>query len=129
MEAALKREYILDNLCCPKCAAKIEKHVAALEGVSNVLVDFSVQKLTIETRNAGQWDDIMTRTGAVIKRLEPAIELRDMALFPNRETAKPDSVPASTWFRRLSLALGMALFVAGMVFDYVPSVTLPPTRI
>jgi Cd2+/Zn2+-exporting ATPase len=132
MEAVLKREYILDKLCCPKCAAKIEKHVAALEGVSRALVDFSVQKLTIEAQNAGQWDDIMTRTGGIIKQLEPGIELRDAVLFPGREAAKGkgDSVPVKTWLRRLSMALGMALFALGMVFDYVPSgalpVTLPP---
>jgi Cd2+/Zn2+-exporting ATPase len=127
MEAVLKREYILDKLCCPKCAAKIEKHVAALEGVSRALVDFPVQKLTIEARNAGQWDDIMTRTGGIIKQLEPGIQLREPVLFPGREAAKgkEDSVPVKTWLRRLSLALGMALFALGMVFDYVPSGALP----
>jgi Cd2+/Zn2+-exporting ATPase len=128
MEAALKREYILDNLCCPKCAAKIEKHVAALDGVSNARVDFSVQKLTIETQNAGQWDDIITRAGGIIKQLEPDIELRDSVLFSDRETkkGKKNSVPVKTWLRRPSLALGMALFVVGMVFDYVPPFALPP---
>ncbi|MDR1637343.1 MAG: cadmium-translocating P-type ATPase [Treponema sp.] len=128
MEAVLRREYILDKLCCPKCAAKIEKHLAALEGVSSALVDFSVQKLTIEAQNAGQWDDIMTRADGIIKRLEPAIELRDAALFPNREAEKgtADSVPLKTRLRRVSLGLGMALFAAGMVFDYIPAITLPP---
>ena len=128
METASKREYILDNLCCPKCAAKIERHIAALDGVSNAQVDFSVQKLTIETRDAEQWDDIMARTGGIIKHLEPSIELRDMVLFPNREMTKgkADSIPVSAWLRRISLILGMAIFVAGMVFDYVPSITLPP---
>ncbi|MDR2793143.1 MAG: cadmium-translocating P-type ATPase [Treponema sp.] len=133
MEAALKREYILDNLCCPKCAAKIEKHVGALEGVSRALVDFSVQKLIIETRDSARWDDIMTRTGRTIKRLEPSIELHDVALFPNRETAgaagtakSADSVPVKTGFRRTSLILGVALFVLGMVFDYTPSIPRAP---
>jgi Cd2+/Zn2+-exporting ATPase len=122
MEATLRREYILDRLCCPKCAAKIEKHVAALEGVRSALVDFSVQKLTIEAQNAGQWDDIMSRAGGIIKRLEPAIELRDPVLFPHQEAAKGkvDSVPVKTWFRRGSLALGMVLFVVGIVFNYIP---------
>jgi Cd2+/Zn2+-exporting ATPase len=128
METALKREYILDNLCCPKCAAKIEKHIAAIKGVSNVVVDFSIQKLTIETRDAGQWDDIMTHTGGIIKYFEPSIELRDMVLFPNREVTKgkADSISVNAWLRRISLVLGMAVFAAGMVFDYVPSIALPP---
>ncbi|MDR2633070.1 MAG: cadmium-translocating P-type ATPase [Treponema sp.] len=124
----IRKTYTLEGLCCPKCAAKIEKHVAALEGVSSALVDFSVQKLTIEAQNAGQWDDIMARTGGVIKRLEPAIELRDAVLFPNKTAAKEKtrSAAVTLWFRRVSLILGMALFVAGMVFEYVPSLTLLP---
>jgi Cd2+/Zn2+-exporting ATPase len=93
MEAVLKREYILDKLCCPKCAAKIEKHVAALDGVSNALVDFSVQKLTIETKDSGLWDDIVTRTGGIIKQLEPGIELRDFVLFPTGKRRRAKKIP------------------------------------
>jgi Cd2+/Zn2+-exporting ATPase len=123
-----RKTYTLEGLCCPKCAAKIEKHVAALEGVSSALVDFSVQKLTIEARNAGQWEDIIARVGGIIKRLEPDIELRDAEFFPNGETAedKADSPPAKSWIRRLRVGLGMALFVVGMIFDYAQSVALPP---
>ncbi|MDR2314742.1 MAG: cadmium-translocating P-type ATPase [Spirochaetaceae bacterium] len=130
MEAALKREYILNKLCCPKCALKIEKQVGALKGVSSALVDFSVQKLTIKARRAGQWDDIMARTGGIIKRFEPSVELRGFTPVPKQKTAEPvkDTKPApvKTWFRRISPALGMALFAVGMVFDYVPSIALPP---
>jgi Cd2+/Zn2+-exporting ATPase len=119
---------MLDNLCCPKCAAKIEKYVAALDGVSCALVDFSIQKLTIETRDSGLWDDIMARANAVIKELEPAVEVRDFALFPKKETAKRGEydVPVTEWLRRASLILGMALFILGMALEYVPSVSLPP---
>jgi Cd2+/Zn2+-exporting ATPase len=128
MEAVLRREYVLDNLCCPKCAAKIEKHVGALDGVSRALVDFSVQKLTIETRDSLLWDDIVSRAGEVIKGLEPDVELRDLTLFPNRATVKRDAaaIPPAEWRRRGSLALGMALFAAGMVLEYVSPVSLPP---
>jgi Cd2+/Zn2+-exporting ATPase len=127
MEAVLKREYILDKLCCPKCAAKIEKRVAALKGVSSALVDFSVQKLTIEAHSAGQWDEIMAGAKGIIKRLEPDIELRDPVFLPDRKAAKDTagSVPAKLWIRRLSLAFGMACFVLGMAFDYVPLIALP----
>jgi Cd2+/Zn2+-exporting ATPase len=135
MEAVIKREYILRNLCCPKCAAKIEKYVGEVEGVSRALVDFSVQKLTIETRaqNAGLWDDIMSRTGGIIKRLEPSIELeakfeaRGETLRPGGEKAKDNSAIVKKWFRRISLGLGMALFTLGMVFDYVPVFGAPPS--
>jgi Cd2+/Zn2+-exporting ATPase len=124
-----KKTYLLEGLCCPKCAAKIEKHVAALEGVRGALVDFSVQKLTIEAveaQNAGQWDSITARAGGIIKGLEPSIKLRDFALFPKKEAGGGDSVPAPEWLRRGSLILGVALFALGMAFEHIPSLTLPP---
>jgi Cd2+/Zn2+-exporting ATPase len=135
MEAVLKREFALDNLCCPRCAAKIEKHVGALDGVSRALVDFSVQKLVIEideTQNAERWGDIVTRAGAVIKGLEPTVELRDTVLFPQRKAAANgrEAVPVKKLLRRGGLILGAVLFGAGMVIDYVPALNtlagMPP---
>jgi Cd2+/Zn2+-exporting ATPase len=128
MEGVLKREYILHNLCCPKCAAKIEKHVGALKGVSRALVDFSVQKLTIETQDSGLWDVIMAHTSGIIKRLEPSIELCSAVSSPNRAAVKDKGNPAPVkkWLRRISLILSIVLFSLGLVFDYVPSITLPP---
>ncbi|MDR2447841.1 MAG: cadmium-translocating P-type ATPase [Treponema sp.] len=129
MKAALRREYVLHKLCCPKCAAKIEKYVAALEGVSRAVVDFSVQKLTIEAQNAGLWDDIMSRTSGIIKRLEPSVELRDMreeVLFPSGKAAKDTENPVAAWFRRAGIIFGISLFAFGMIFDYVPSISLAP---
>jgi Cd2+/Zn2+-exporting ATPase len=126
MEGILKREYILHNLCCPKCAAKIEKHIGALEGVSRALVDFSVQKLTIETQDSGLWDDIMLRTGGIIKGLEPSIELRDAVLSSGKAADNEHSGQVTKWFHRISLILGMVLFVLELVFDQLPSITVVP---
>ncbi|MDR1469915.1 MAG: cadmium-translocating P-type ATPase [Spirochaetaceae bacterium] len=136
----MRKSYVLDGLCCPNCAAKIERRVAALEGVSGAVVDFSAQKLmieaeeigTVEGRDPGQWDDLIARVGGIIKQIEPAITLRDAALPPQRDAAKgaargtaKDAVPVKTWLRRISLGLGMALFAAGMVFDNVSSIYIP----
>jgi Cd2+/Zn2+-exporting ATPase len=98
-----------------------------MEGVSRALVDFSVQKLTIETRDSARWEDILARTSGIIKRLESSVELRDRVLFPNRSVANDKARAASVkdWFRRISLSLGAILFVLGLVFDYVPSIPLP----
>jgi Cd2+/Zn2+-exporting ATPase len=126
MEGILKREYILHNLCCPQCAAKIEKHIGAMEGVSRALVDFSVQKLTIETQDSGLWDDIMLRAGGIIKGLEPSIELRDAVLFPGKPADNEHSGQVKKWFHRISLILGMVLFALGLVFDQLPSIVVVP---
>lgn len=35
MEAAIKKEFILEGLCCGNCAAKIERDVARVEGMAS----------------------------------------------------------------------------------------------
>ncbi|MDR1230533.1 MAG: cadmium-translocating P-type ATPase [Spirochaetaceae bacterium] len=133
----MKREFVLDNLCCPRCAAKIEKHVGALDGVSRALVDFSVQRLVIEVErhDAERWGEIVTRADAVIRGLEPSVELRDAVVNPQNSTlgstaTAREAVPVKKWLRQGSLVLGAVLFGAGMLIDYVPSINtlvgMPP---
>jgi Cd2+/Zn2+-exporting ATPase len=127
MEAILKREYVLQNLCCPKCAAKIEKRVNALDEVTSALVDFPLQKLTIEAKSASGWEDIITRTKKIIKDLEPSVELWEPEPFPNRKTADTKEAAPTKEKLRLALAIaGFALFAVGMACDYLSAVTLLP---
>jgi Cd2+/Zn2+-exporting ATPase len=125
MDTAVKREYTLQNLCCPTCAAKIEKHIQALEGVDQALIDFSSQRLTIEAKSADFWDDIMNRAERIIKDLEPSVELRNTASRPRERGAgaeldKNPPVSPRVLSRRLCLGLGGGLFAAGLI------VSLPP---
>jgi copper chaperone CopZ len=48
MEAALQREYILEGLCCPNCAADIDEKVKRLPEVKQASVDFPNTRLTLE---------------------------------------------------------------------------------
>jgi Cd2+/Zn2+-exporting ATPase len=129
VEAVLKREYILHNLCCPKCAEKIERHIGGLEGVSRALVDFPLQKLVIEARNAGLWDDIMARAGEIIRGLEPSIELCDAVPVPKEAAKGRVRVPARKRIRRAGLIAGMGLFALALALDYAPAAPAPPVRL
>ena len=44
----MKKTFRLEGLDCANCAAKIERGIAALDGVSNASVNFMTGKLTIE---------------------------------------------------------------------------------
>ncbi|MDR0562850.1 MAG: cation transporter [Spirochaetaceae bacterium] len=46
-----KKNYLLDGLCCPNCAAKIEAQTGRLAGVRNAAVDFSSKRLTLEVED------------------------------------------------------------------------------
>jgi Cd2+/Zn2+-exporting ATPase len=123
-----KRIYILEGLCCPRCAAKIEKRVGALDGVSQALVDFPVQRLTVKTQDSGRGDDLMARISGIIKRLEPAIKLRDTVPPASEAPAKDQghSGPLQEWGRLSILISSMVLFALGILFEYVPPVAVPP---
>jgi Cd2+/Zn2+-exporting ATPase len=43
-----KKTYVLEGLCCPNCAAKIDEQVKRLPGVRRASVDFPNTRLTIE---------------------------------------------------------------------------------
>jgi Cd2+/Zn2+-exporting ATPase len=124
----IKKTYILEGLCCPHCAAKIEKSVGALDEVSQALVDFPGQRLTVEARNAERGDELMARISGIIKRLEPAIKLRDAVPMAPEESAmiQKNSEPGQEWFRRSGLIFGMVFFALGIVFEYAPSIAVPP---
>jgi Cd2+/Zn2+-exporting ATPase len=109
----IKKTYLLEGLCCPACAAKIEKRITALNGVNQALLDFSTQKLTVEANSPEALNNIMTQAGKIIKAIEPDVKIRDST------AAVKDPPPrGSQWFRRGSLALGIGLFIAGLVFDF-----------
>lgn len=45
----MRKSYKLENLDCANCAAKMERDITRLEGVTKAKVSFLTQKLTIET--------------------------------------------------------------------------------
>ena len=59
---------------CAACAAKIEKKIAAIEGVGACSVNFFSAKLNIETDDA-RHGEIMKEADQVIKRIEPTAVL------------------------------------------------------
>ena len=59
---------------CAACAAKIEKKLAAIEGVGACSVNFFAAKLNIETDDA-RHGEIMKEAARVIKRIEPTAVL------------------------------------------------------
>ncbi|MDR2649464.1 MAG: cadmium-translocating P-type ATPase [Clostridiales bacterium] len=77
MEAVIRKEFILDGLCCPNCAKKIERRVGALPGVNTASVDFAGQRLTLEIAGQEEEVGVMRRTGSIVQDMAPAIVMRE----------------------------------------------------
>ena len=52
----MKKVFKLEGLGCANCAAKIEKAVSKLEGVSSASVNFMTTKMVIEADDANSQD-------------------------------------------------------------------------
>ncbi len=62
------------NLGCANCAAKMERKIAALPGVSGVRVNFLTQKLTFSVEEA-LLEETLNKAESIIKTIEPGAAL------------------------------------------------------
>ena len=66
----MKRVYQLEDLDCANCAAKMERAIAKIDGVTSANVSFMAQRLAIEA-DESRFEEIMERVVKVCRRVEP----------------------------------------------------------
>lgn len=66
----MKKVYKLEDLDCANCAAKMERAVAKIEGVSSIHISFITQKMIIELDET-KADEIIREVIKICKRVEP----------------------------------------------------------
>jgi len=70
----MKKIYQLEDLDCASCAAKIEKAIGELPGVSTVSVNFMFQKLTLDAAD-DEFETVLKKAKKIIKKVEPGCSL------------------------------------------------------
>ena len=66
----MKKTYMLEDLDCANCAAKMEEAVKKIDGVKFASVNFLAQKMTLEADDEA-FDEIPKKAIKTIKRVEP----------------------------------------------------------
>lgn len=69
-DAKMKKTFPLEDLDCANCAAKMERAVAAIDGVRNVSVSFIMQRMTVEADD-DRFDEIMKEAAKKCRKIEP----------------------------------------------------------
>ncbi len=72
----MKKNYILEDLDCANCAAKIEEGVNNIEGVKECSVSFVTEKMIVEIEE-GKEKEVEKEIKKVVKRIEPDTTLRE----------------------------------------------------
>lgn len=66
----MKKVFKLEDLDCANCAAKMERAIAKIDGVTAANVSFMAQKLTIEADDAN-FEEMMKQVVKACKKVEP----------------------------------------------------------
>ena len=67
----MKKTFALEDLDCANCAAKMENGIKKLDGVKDASVSFMMQKMTVETEDGVDIDELMKKVVKTCKRIEP----------------------------------------------------------
>lgn len=66
----MKKMYMLEDLDCANCAAKMEEAIKKIEGVTYARVSYLAQKLTLEADDA-VYDAVLAEVVRTCERIEP----------------------------------------------------------
>ncbi len=120
MDAAIKKEYILDGLCCGNCAAKIEREIGKLQGVSLASVDFVSKTLTMEILNAQSLDSLVEQANSIVKRCDSDIVVKEKETFvPGRKAIRLKGLCCADCARRIEEEAGKIDGVSSASVDFV----------
>lgn len=72
----MKKVIHIENLDCANCAAKLERALQQLTGVTEVSVSFMTQKIVIKGEEA-RFDQVLENVKATIKKIEPDVTILD----------------------------------------------------
>ncbi len=66
----MKKSYKLEGLDCANCAAKMERAIAAVEGVTRITISFMAQKMVLEAAD-DRFEAILNEAAACIRKVDP----------------------------------------------------------
>lgn len=72
----MQKKYILEDLDCANCAAKIEEGVKKIEGVTECSVSFVTEKMIVEIED-GKEKEVEKEIKKVVRKIEPDTTLRE----------------------------------------------------
>ncbi|MDR1132305.1 MAG: cadmium-translocating P-type ATPase [Oscillospiraceae bacterium] len=117
MEETIRKEYILDGLCCAACADKMQKRINKVAGVNAASIDFVTQKLSLEVGDGGKLDVIIAETNRIVKQYEPEVVIAEATAARKSARAK-EPADKKAVLRYTLIGIGAVLFAGGVIFDF-----------
>ncbi len=111
----VKVELMLEGLGCAGCAAKMETQIKKLSAVNNASVDFVSKKLTIEAKDAKEYDRIISDASNIIKKIEPDVKI--INLRDSSEKKEKGYEESSNKNNIIRIIISGVLFAAALILN------------
>lgn len=117
------RTYLLENLGCANCAAKMEREIAQLEGVTSAVLTFATRQLRVTGKNP---DALLARIQEICASIEG-----EVVVNPRNPAVREEKASAKTGMKKetkdlLEIVAGALLFILGELLEKgYPSISLP----
>ena len=72
----MKKVFLLDEIDCANCAAKLEESIKKVDKCQNASVNFLTQKMTIEAEEA-DIKDVVAQVLKICKKMEPDMDVKE----------------------------------------------------
>ncbi len=112
-EGVEKRVYILENLGCANCAAKMERQIQELPGVKKAVITFATRQLTVAADNQ---EELLPEFRRICSSIESdvTVNLREEDAPVHREKTSPFVENKKDL---LAIAAGVVLFISGEILE------------
>ena len=71
----MKKKFKVENLDCAHCAAKMEEAIKKIPGVEDAVMNFMMQKLTLEIADDADMNDILDKAQEAISKVSIVCEI------------------------------------------------------
>ncbi len=126
--STVTRTYTVENLGCANCAAKMEKRISELSGITNATLTFATRQLRVTGKNP---DSLFEEMQKICTAIEAPVKLvpRDTRpkskdilnveeILPDARQVKPALNLSDKAKTVLGIALGAVLFIAGEILEH-----------
>jgi len=102
------RVYILENLGCANCAAKMEQRIQALPGVSSATITFATKQLRLTAEHP---EELLPQIQGICTSIEPEVVVAE------RKDKKKEEKGPEHHREGVEICIGAALFVLGLLLN------------
>lgn len=121
----LKKELVLEGLCCANCAAKIEKQTGELQGVGSSSVNFITKTLILEIEEIDKTHELIAAAKSIVNKIEPDVKVIEIGnegrkkKFEETEEDEEDNKG-----EMIRLAVGAVIFAVAAAMKFSNTVEL-----